>query len=435
MVSHYSKTDGKMTSVRIRRWRAGDRPAPAIPKAIAMAFPIRAPTLAIIRAVVVGADGSHGRVTYYDIDNLDLKYAEKTAGNWVIHTIDSGGAVGKYSFLEIMNGGARLRVTYLVESAPKDRPKRRATIPCTPACATSSPIRKVHLLRPIGKRGRYRPATLSPAPCGGTCQNSEICVVVSSVQKCAASATTCPTPAPTSSAGQVCATPDGGTTAGYYVENVARDSFGISRKPWVCSRAWSRVGRISSSRTMITTPTKALIRRRRKSGVARGDVDGRCPRPGSIDLTKTPVLVTLDAGLVCSTSTFLDVGRFSSIGVNPAGSARHRLYRRDQAERQSALLAIPSTNNFADFKDADLIARLHGGGRLDQHAKHTDKFITTIADDGINPPAVEFGRGRCVDDLRRLRQSSNRLSRFRPNLSLKLTTESAGEQRKFHAQR
>lgn len=57
------------------------------------------------------------RMTYFDVDKKQLKYAQKSESGWIIYTLDSRGEVGRSSAIDV--SGGVLRVAYVVERGRK----------------------------------------------------------------------------------------------------------------------------------------------------------------------------------------------------------------------------------------------------------------------------------------------------------------------------
>lgn len=157
--------------------------------------------------LVVGTDGQP-RVAYYDVDNKDLKYAERTSdGKWAIHTVDSQGAVGKYADMELTAG--KLRIAYFAEAAPGMmgdvttlRYAEAKTL--SPRSASDWTIVDAVIAQPVRK------------PCAGACATGELCLYVDSMAPaqflCGKKDTGCMGTKP---AGKECTLPNG-QAKGYY---------------------------------------------------------------------------------------------------------------------------------------------------------------------------------------------------------------------------
>jgi hypothetical protein len=59
-------------------------------------------TVSALADTSIALDGNgYPHISYYDVQNDDLKYAYKTPGGWVVETVDSAGVVGEYSSLAL----------------------------------------------------------------------------------------------------------------------------------------------------------------------------------------------------------------------------------------------------------------------------------------------------------------------------------------------
>jgi len=54
--------------------------------------------------IAIGA-GDLVHVAYYDVDNTDLRYAERSSGTWAMHTVDALGDVGRYAAIALDGAG------------------------------------------------------------------------------------------------------------------------------------------------------------------------------------------------------------------------------------------------------------------------------------------------------------------------------------------
>lgn len=376
VVTHHSKADGSQTAIEFVDGVPANGTIAGDPKGYRNGIKDPGPNVGEFSSIAVGADG-HIRVTYYDTDNQDLKYAEKTDSGWVVHTVDSAGMVGKYSFIEVMNGGSRLRVTYLLESGPKVGQAATDTKQYTGLRYIESDSQS-----PTSAAGWHTPIDVDvqpvkAIPCAGACKAGEVCVEVTGTQTCAVTASDCTGTAPTN---QVCAKPDGAATSGYFVEDAIPSALELPPATGLFSSMVESGGSLyisyydnyNDKGSNPAAPQYGQLRAIVLPTQATGDVQ--------LPVAAQPV--TLDTGMVCSSGNFHDVGRFTSIATNSAGEIG--------IAYMDAL--AKSLRYFSALTQNDFVAATPEGSCLPDpallNAKSTVARIT-VADDGIDTTTNE----------------------------------------------
>ena len=413
VVTHHSKADGSQTAIEFVDGVPATGTLAGDPKGYRNGIKDPGPNVGEFSSVVVGTDG-HIRVTYYDIDHQDLKYAEKTDSGWVVHTVDGAGMVGKYSFLEIMNGGSRLRVSYLLESGPKAGQAAGDNTLYTGLRYIESDSQS-----PTSAAGWHQPVDIDvqpikAIPCGGTCQAGEICVEVTGTQTCAATASDCTGVAPTN---QVCAKPHGSNTSGYYVQDAIPSTIELPPaiglfSSMVESGGYLFIAYYDNYTEKGSNPADPQIGQLRAIVLptqATGDIQ--------VPLTAAPI--TLDTGMVCGAGSFHDVGRFTSIAANAAGEIGIAyMDARAKALRYFSALSVN------DFVNATPV----GSCLPDPASINTRATIAriSVADDGVDAASSEVNfvgaNASLIFDASGKAQVAYQDSRAN---SLKLTTETA----------
>lgn len=181
VVSAYDKTYGDLVLARynasgvlqkleyVDGVPTGERPT-GRPSGIRGGVTAPGPNVGRYTSVAVSQGGSP-LISYYDIDNADLKFAAFDGTAWKNHVVDSAGDVGRYTHLVVAPDG-KPHIAYFQKSgvAPGERRTalklaRAKTV--TPTTAADWDILIVDALElPVP------PA----APCGGTCTSTQVCI-------------------------------------------------------------------------------------------------------------------------------------------------------------------------------------------------------------------------------------------------------------------
>jgi hypothetical protein len=130
------------------------------------------PNVGRYTSVAVDAAGNP-ILSYYDVDNADLKFAawDTASSRWVTHTVDSTGDVGRYSHLVTGPGAIPAIVYFQMDSGLNDRvrglkfARARGQNPRSAADWDVSVIESAAIPAPPGP------------PCGG-CQSPQVCVQI-----------------------------------------------------------------------------------------------------------------------------------------------------------------------------------------------------------------------------------------------------------------
>src|SRR5262249_44836537 len=137
------------------------------------------PNVGLYSSITIGEDG-RARISYYDDDNKDLKYAEKQGdGSWAVHVVDSNGDVGAFSQLRYLAG--RLRLVYFVKLGAKDAPQFMTTLRYAEAKVASPRGPSDWTFRDVVPQDGQR------NPCGNTCQTGDACVFLADNTRACAS--------------------------------------------------------------------------------------------------------------------------------------------------------------------------------------------------------------------------------------------------------
>ncbi len=314
VVSHHSKVDGSVTLLEDVDGAPASGTLAGDPNGLRKGIKDAGVNVGQYSSVVVGTDGNP-RVVYYDVDNQDLKYAEKTAGGWLVHAVDTAGDVGaQYSAMVVAKGSGNLRVTYLVNAGPKlGQAATDASLYTglryaeskTPSPKSASDWNFVDVdIQPV-----------HPVPCGGSCKATEICVAVSTnpeQDKCGVTASDCVGSTPS---GQICALPDGDAASGFYIQ---RQTPATQELP-------PSLGMFSSMAeegcTLFISYYDNWFFKDPPTNTLTGTLKG-----AMLTLTSgsaagaTPTTFSLDLGDDCDpTLSPHDVGRFSSLAINSSG--------------------------------------------------------------------------------------------------------------------
>jgi hypothetical protein len=98
-------------------------------------------------------DGSgNPHISYFDVDNLNLKYAYKSAGTWQIVTVDDLGTVGEFTSLAL-DGSGNPRISYHGNSTLK-------YAWCDTGCATAGNWTAITVDNSVGDVGEYTSLSL-----------------------------------------------------------------------------------------------------------------------------------------------------------------------------------------------------------------------------------------------------------------------------------
>jgi hypothetical protein len=313
VLSHHDKVSGKklklefidglpMTSAALQ----GD---PTGPRAGAGEL---GPNVGMYSSLALGGDGQP-RIVYYDNDNKDLKYAEKTSSGWAISVIDGGpGAshdVGQYASLQYLAG--RLRVAYFARSTPSVSGQAgpfttlRYAEALTPSPRGPSDWSVVDAVPPAPVRN----------PCNGTCTQTESCVYVEtpgpSRKVCGKREAECDGTEPE---GSVCVSVPGVDGKAYYPEDpvpqVTELPSGIGLSPSFAQKGDTLLLAYYDNYTPPSDTPPFKLNTGRLRGITAALTSG------TTGAFTTPV--TLDNGSTCDGKA-RDVGRFSFVAVAPNG--------------------------------------------------------------------------------------------------------------------
>ncbi len=266
------------------------------------------PNVGLYASLAIGADALP-RIAYWDKDNLDLKYAEKTPEGWAIHVVDGDGEVGEYASMQFLAG--RLRIVYFVAKAK--------SLAGQPGPFTTLRYAEAKTQNPRSASDWTLVDVIAPAPsrnpCDGQCTGSEVCLYVPEppAKVCGTREMACEEPKPDGN--PICAAPKGGMK-GWYVEDplpqaaVELRADGIGLYPAMVQR---------DDRLFITyydnyTPPTPAPPFTIKTGVLKG-VSAQLSM-GVAGAFTPPI--TVDDGVMCDASVH-DVGRFAFPAVAPNG--------------------------------------------------------------------------------------------------------------------
>lgn len=142
--------------------------------------------------IAAQADGTL-HVSYYDVDNRDLKYARGSGGTWSTHTVDSAGRVGLYTSIALDGTGVPTIAYFQKAGASGDE---YTTALKAARASSNAPTTAGDWSIVTVESG-----TIAPPPCGGSCVTGTSCADIGNGPECLVDQTPC---AVACSSGEVC---------------------------------------------------------------------------------------------------------------------------------------------------------------------------------------------------------------------------------------